>query len=57
MADLTVEVNAPLPRRPSLGACEKALFKAGFDAGRKLLCRAFALIEDDASSPKALVTK
>ncbi len=47
MPELTVTVEVPWPKHPSLAALEKAIFKALMAAGRELLLKAFRSIEDE----------
>lgn len=46
MPELTVAVEVPWPKQPTLAALEKAIFKALMAAGRQLLKQAFQAIED-----------
>ena len=46
MPALTVTVEVPWPKQPTLAALEKAIFKALMAAGRQLLKQAFQRIED-----------
>ncbi len=42
---LTITIEVPWPKHPTLAALEKAIFKALMVAGRQLLKQAFDLIE------------
>jgi hypothetical protein len=44
--ELTVTVRVPVPKQPSLGSLERAIFKALQAAGRQLLVQAFAVLEE-----------
>lgn len=45
MPNLTITIEVPWPKHPTLAALEKAIFKALMAAGRQLLQKAFELIE------------
>lgn len=45
MPELTITVQVPWPKHPTLAALEKAIFKALMAAGRQLLVAAFAILE------------
>lgn len=46
MPELTVTVRVPMPKQPSLGTLEGAIFRALQTAGRELLVQAFGVLED-----------
>ena len=45
MPELTVTVRVPWPKHPTLGALERAIFRALMAAGRELLLQAFTHLE------------
>jgi hypothetical protein len=44
--ELTVAVRVPWPKQPTLGAFERAIFRALMSAGRELLLQAFGMLEE-----------
>ena len=49
MPELTVTVRVAMPKHPSLGELERAIFTAVMAAGRELLLEAFAVLEQTAA--------
>ena len=46
MPELTLTVEVPWPKQPTLAALERAIFKGLQAAGRQLLVQAFGMLEE-----------